>query len=277
MTASRLLRGALLAGGAVAAAVVANELAGKPIPFLRWSLLRMAVDLPGLEKRGQVGDGRERALALYVVKNSRVGDIDDVIRAIDEFARKKSFLMNVGDEKGEILDAAVRRAKPKVLLELGTYCGYSALRTIRAMPADAKLYSIDINSANARIARQIWEHAGVGERVTALVGMIGDSGTTIARLRDDHGFTEGSLDFVFLDHHKAAYLTDLRRILEEGWLHEGSVVVADNVKVPGAPDFLAYLRANEATVWRTVEHDSHVEYQNILKDLVTESDYLGEV
>src|SRR3712207_7228347 len=43
----------------------------------------------------------------------------------------QSFMMNVGDEKGEILDDAIRRAAPKRLLELGTYCGYSALRTAR--------------------------------------------------------------------------------------------------------------------------------------------------
>ena len=35
-------------------------------------------------------------------------------------------MINVGDEKGEILDAAIRRAEPRRLLELGTYCGYSA-------------------------------------------------------------------------------------------------------------------------------------------------------
>jgi catechol O-methyltransferase len=44
---------------------------------------------------------------------------------------KRSVMINVGDEKGEILDRAVRRDSPHVLLELGTYCGYSALRVAR--------------------------------------------------------------------------------------------------------------------------------------------------
>ena len=66
-----------------------------------------------------------------VVANTRRGDLDDVIRAVDEFAYDRSYLINVGDEKGEILDAAVRRASPKRLLELGTYGGYWALRTAR--------------------------------------------------------------------------------------------------------------------------------------------------
>ena len=38
----------------------------------------------------------------------------------------------------------------------------------------------------------------------------------------------------------------------------------------------AYLRAAEGTTWRTIEHQTHVEYQTLIKDLVLESEYLGE-
>jgi catechol O-methyltransferase len=34
--------------------------------------------------------------------------------------------------------------------------------------------------------------------------------------------------------------------------------------------------AAEGKTWRTIEHDTHVEYQSLLKDLVLESEYLGE-
>src|SRR5687767_11332981 len=98
------------------------------IPFLRWSFLRMGLGMKHLLKEWQVGDGREEALARHVLAKARRGDPDDVIRTIDEFAYKKAFLINVGDEKGKILDDAVRLAKPKHILELGTYCGYSSLR-----------------------------------------------------------------------------------------------------------------------------------------------------
>src|SRR5262249_31881379 len=81
------------------------------------------------------------------------GDIDDVIRVIDEFSYEQSIMMNVGDEKGEILDRAVRRVRPRRLLELGTYCGYSALRMARVMSPEARLHSIEFSEANARIAR----------------------------------------------------------------------------------------------------------------------------
>ena len=53
-------------------------------------------------------------------------------------------------------------------------------------------------------------------------------------------------------------------------------MVADNVKFPGAPEYRGYLQAEEGGTWSTIEHDTHVEYQSLLKDLVLESEYLGE-
>jgi hypothetical protein len=114
------------------------EIGGKRLPFLRWSALRMAFGMRHLLENWQVGDGREEALARYVTTHARAGDVDDAIRAIDEFCYGQSIMMNVGDEKGEILDRAVQRTRPRRLLELGAYCGYSALRMARVMPAEAR-------------------------------------------------------------------------------------------------------------------------------------------
>jgi predicted O-methyltransferase YrrM len=256
----------------VGAAITVNELAGKPIPFLRWSVLTMALRGRHLLREGQVGDGRETALEEYVVSHARPRDVDDAIRVIDDFGRRVSFLINVGDEKGKLLDNAVERTQPRRLLELGTYCGYSALRMARVMPRDARLYSLELHAANAEIARGILTHAGVDDRVTVLVGTLGE---TIRTLTRENGFTQGSLDLVFIDHDKNAYLPDLELIVDAGWLHPGSVVVADNILVPGAPAYRAYMRGREGTLWHTTEHWTHVEYQSVIKDLVLESDYLA--
>jgi catechol O-methyltransferase len=235
----------------------------------------MAFGARKLLKDWQVGDGREAALQRYVLANARRGDLDDAIRVVDRFAYEKSYLINVGDEKGAILDAAIVRAKPKLLLELGTYCGYSALRTVRAAPADAHLVSIEYSADNAAIARSILDHAGVAHRVTVVHGTLGDGGKTVARLRDTLGFAPGKLDFAFIDHAKDAYLPDIETILRERWLRPSAIVVADNVKVPGAPEYHAFMKANEGKLFRTREHSTHVEYQTLIKDLVLESEFLG--
>lgn len=240
------------------------------LPFLRWSFIRLAWGARNITTTGQIGDGREAAAADFVETRARAGDLDDVLAAIDRFAYQHSYLINVGDEKGLLLDAAVRRVNPKTALELGTYCGYGALRIARAAP-QARVFSVELSAANAEVARRIWAHAGVADRVTCVVGTIGDGGATLDAL----DFAPGSLDFVFLDHDKDAYLSDLRTILDRGWLRAGAVVVADNVGIPGAPRYRAYMKEHQGTSWRTVEHKTHAEYQTLLPDLVLESDYLA--
>lgn len=242
--------------------------------MLRWSVLRTGLGIRKFNTTGQLGDGRETAAADYVVANAREGDIDDTLATIDTYAYEKSFLVNIGDEKGKLLDAAVRRSDPKLALELGTYCGYGALRIARAAPS-ARVFSVELSAANALVAQRIWKHAGVDDRITCVVGTIGDDGRTLNALQGEHSFAEGTLDFLFIDHDKNAYLADLRAIVDRGWLHRGAIVVADNVGFPGSPKYRAYMREQQGRHWNTVEHRTHVEYQSLVPDLVLESDYLG--
>ncbi|WP_067708188.1 O-methyltransferase [Nocardia yamanashiensis] len=244
------------------------------VPFLRWSWIRFVLGAPTFVRTGQVGDGREAAARNYVLAHSTAGDPDSVLAAFDAYARDHRMLVNVGDEKGLILDAALERAKPRLLLELGAYCGYSAVRTGRALSPDDLLVSVEFNPANAEIARAVIAHAGLADRVSVVDGSIGDDGKTLARLAD-HGFGPGTLDFVFIDHDKDAYLPDLETLIGTGWFHPGSVVLADNVGVPGAPGYRRYMQQEQGRTWQTTEHRTHVEYQSLLRDLVLESVYQG--
>src|SRR5262249_50812714 len=149
-------------------------------------------------------------------------------------------------------DDALRRASARRGLELGTYCGYSSLRMTVAAPA-AKIISVEFSAANAEIARRIHAHAGGSGRGAGGVGTLGDGGTTLRRLRDEQGLAAGSVDLVFLDHAKEAYLPDLERILDQKWLRAGGLAVADNMKLPGSPAYLAYMKSQEGKLWRTTE------------------------
>ncbi len=242
--------------------------------MLRWSLLRTGLAIRRFNSTGQVGDGREAAAAGYVETHARRGDVDDVLATIDRYAYEKSFLVNVGDEKGALLDAAVRRADPGLVLELGTYCGYGALRIARAAPR-ARVVSVELSAANAAVAQRIWSHAGVADRIHCVVGTVGDGGDTLNRLESEHGFGRAALDLLFIDHDKDAYLADLRAILDRGWLRRGAIVVADNVGFPGSPKYRAWMSEQQSRSFQTVEHRTHVEYQSLIPDLVLESEYLG--
>jgi catechol O-methyltransferase len=208
-------------------------------PFFRWSVIRMILGAPNLLKNWQVGDGREEKLAAYVLKNAPKGNAAEVIKVIDDYAYNESFLINVGDEKGKILDDALVARKPKHVLELGTYCGYSSLRMAVASP-ESKIVSLEFNESNARIARSIHEHAGVSDRVQIILGTIGDGGKTISELKDNNIAKDGLFEFIFIDHDKKYYLPDLKAMLNEGLLAKDIVAVADNVKVP-APRIILHI------------------------------------
>jgi hypothetical protein len=118
-------------------------------PFFRWSFVKMFLNFGHVMKHWQAGDGREAKLVAHVLGTAPPGDAAAAIRAIDDFGYNTSFLMNVGDEKGRILDEAVKQARPKRILELGTYCGYSALRMSQAAP-DAQILAVEFSADNAR-------------------------------------------------------------------------------------------------------------------------------
>jgi catechol O-methyltransferase len=257
----------------IAGIITVNTLLGKPIPFLRLSFLRLALSMKTLTKEWQVGDGREEAAVQYVIKNAPQGDVLAAIKAIDNYAYQHKFLINVGDEKGELLDNAIKRVQPKIVLELGAYVGYSALRIARLLPKDGHLYSVEFNPENAKIARRMIEHAGVSAQVTFIDGYLGDGGKTLAKLKKL--IPAGSLDMVFIDHDKEAYMADLKMIVESRWLKKGSVVVADNIGYPGAPVYKTYMDNEEGKLWNTTTHKTHVEYQSVIPDLVLESTFLG--
>jgi catechol O-methyltransferase len=149
------------------------------------------------------------------------------------------------------------------------------MRIARAAPS-ARVYTVEFADANAAVAQRIWKHAGIDDRIVCVVGSIGDGGATLDTLAGEHGFGRGRVDVMFIDHDKSAYLSDLLSVLNRGWLHRGSVVVADNIRVPGAPEYRAYMREQQDRLWHTVEHKTHLEYQSLVGDLVLESDYLGD-
>src|SRR5690349_2858352 len=96
-----------------------KEIGGRRLPFMRWSFLRLLLGMKNLMSEWQVGDGREQAVLEHVLATAPAGSIDAAIAAIDDYAYKQKYLINVGDEKGALLDGVLERVKPMRVLELG--------------------------------------------------------------------------------------------------------------------------------------------------------------
>jgi len=200
--------------------------------------------------------GRPEQALRWVRDHALPGDPDSVLTALDDFGRNHRFLMNVGDEKGPLLVAELQQAiagvsAPRVL-ELGCFCGYSAILMGSRLPAAGHLTSIELDENSVRAATQIIAHAGLGERITVLHGASGDVIPTLT----------GPFHLVFLDHWKDRYLDDLQAIERRGLLVPGSRIFADNVgAVFGEQPYLGYVRDSARYVTRYVE--AHVEYTRV--------------
>ncbi|KAI2662084.1 Catechol O-methyltransferase A [Labeo rohita] len=213
------------------------------------------------------GSSQPQRMLKAVQKNATKGDPQSVISAIDHYCRNKEWAMNVGDDKGLILDSVLTEVNPSAALELGTYCGYSTVRIARLLSPGSKLITVEFNPAFAAVARQIIAYAGLQDKVTLVEGPSGD---LIPKLRERFGVK--SFDFVFLDHWKDRYLLDTKLLEDCGLLQKGTVLLADNVICPGTPEYLKYVRSSPR--YESRYYKSNLEYTK-LEDGLEKSVFLG--
>jgi len=190
-------------------------------------------------------DGREIELLHFVYSHPNIekirGSPENVLAAIDEYGRTKKYLMNVGEDKGRIVTDLIAEVKPKTMVELGGYVGYSCILFGAAIrkAGGQRYFSLERDPAFAAVIMSLVDLAGLSDVVKIIVG---SSDESIARL-----YQSGQLkhiDLMFLDHYKPAYTTDLKLCEELGLITEGSVLAADNVIKPGNPPYLEYVRSS---------------------------------
>lgn len=187
-------------------------------------------------------DGREEDLTDYILTQRHLqGDPAAIIAAIDKYGRTQKYLMNVGEDKGKIVTDAIRERKPTVMVELGAYVGYSTILFASAFreAGGTKYYSIERSRKFADNVAKLVKFAGLFDVVEIVIG---PSSESIKALCFDGKLS--SIDTLFLDHYKPAYLSDLKLCESLGLIKEGTWLVADNVITPGNPPYLEYVRAS---------------------------------
>lgn len=218
-----------------------------------------------LRSQGQAGDGREKELLQHVLAVAEKNP-QSVLKAIDQYAQR-SWLMNIGEDKGLILDQTLSDRKPKSVLEIGAYVGYSAVRISSQLDQPgAKVISLEMSAENASITRQVVAHAGLSDKVDVVEGILKDKLEDVTRLL--HELDCKTFDFVFLDHDKEFYLSDFLILKEHGLVGKGTVLFADNMKIPGSPIYREYVMKTHVDDFDTVEHKTRFEYLRWLPDSV---------
>ncbi|CAG0935519.1 caffeoyl-CoA O-methyltransferase [Thermoflexales bacterium] len=130
-------------------------------------------------------------------------------------------IINVSPNEGKLLYLLAKMAGAKRALEIGTLGGYSTTWLARALPADGKVVTLELDQKHAEVARKNLARAGVADRVEVRVGRAVDS---LLDMIKQHAVP---FDLIFIDADKVSYVEYLDLSLQLS--HPGTVILADNV------------------------------------------------
>ena len=156
-----------------------------------------------------------------------------------------------GHLQGRVLSFLSKMIKPKAILEIGTYTGYSALCLAEGLGAGGKLITIDKNSELENRVKNYFKESEFGDNIDF---KIGNAIEIIPKLNQE-------FDLIFIDADKSNYLNYFNLLIEG--LPSGAFIIADNVLWSGKVveplkeddvDTKALLDFNEA-----VQQDTRVE------------------
>ncbi|WP_224999522.1 O-methyltransferase [Cesiribacter sp. SM1] len=155
-----------------------------------------------------------------------------------------------GHLQGRLLAMLTSMIRPKAVLEIGTYTGYSALCMAEGLHPDGVLHTIDINEELEERVRGYFEQSPRADRIHY---HIGNALEVVPGLR--HAW-----DLVFIDADKRNYLAYYKLVIEQ--MAPGGYMIADNVLWSGkVAQAAATDKDTEALRFfnRTIQDDERVE------------------
>jgi predicted O-methyltransferase YrrM len=127
----------------------------------------------------------------------------------------------VSAPQGRLLTLLARIAGARNILEVGTLGGYSTICLARALPADGRLTTLELQASYAAVAAANVERAGLAGLIDFKVGRAIDSLSALIEERGD------PFDFIFIDADKASTPDYYQAALRLS--RPGTVMVFDNV------------------------------------------------
>lgn len=125
--------------------------------------------------------------------------------------------MMVGPVEGRFLGTLVALLRARLVLEVGTFTGYSAMAMAAGLPDGGRIVTCELDERHAELARRHVDASPYADRIEI---RLGPAAETIAGL-------DGPFDLVFLDADKVGILAYYEAVLPK--LAPGGLIVADNV------------------------------------------------
>jgi len=121
-----------------------------------------------------------------------------------------------GHLQGQFLRMLSKTIQPKMILEIGTFTGYSTINLAMGLAEEGVLHTIDSNMESVDIGRKYFIEAGVADKIETHIGNALKIIPTII----------ASFDLVFIDADKENYLNYYKMLIDD--MKSGAVILADN-------------------------------------------------
>ena len=150
---------------------------------------------------------------------------EELLRELDRetHLRVVAPRMLSGHIQGKLLELLVRMLRPRRILEIGTFTGYSALCMAAGLDAEGELHTTEVDDELEPLAQSFFDRSPHGSKIRLHIG----SALAIAPALG------GVFDLVFIDGDKREYPDYYRMLMgdsgAEALVRSGSVMIADNI------------------------------------------------
>jgi predicted O-methyltransferase YrrM len=122
-----------------------------------------------------------------------------------------------GHLQGKVLEMISSMIRPKRILEIGTFTGYSALCLAKGLTEDGQLHTIDVREEDVQLARSFFNRSLFADKI---ISHCGNALDIIPKLSE-------TWDLVFIDADKPAYINYFNLVLPQ--LRKNGFILADNI------------------------------------------------
>ena len=153
----------------------------------------------------------------YIINH--ISPEDDYLQELDRETNLKVMgaRMLSGHLQGQILSMISAMIKPRSILEIGTFTGYSALCLAKGLTEGGKLHTVEIDDELESMAQKYFLKSGMADRI---VQHVGDARLIIPSL-------DQSFDLVFIDADKRDYCDYYHLVFD--LMSVGGFLLADNI------------------------------------------------
>jgi caffeoyl-CoA O-methyltransferase len=167
----------------------------------------------------------------------------ELLAALNKETYQKILLprMLSGHFQGRVLSMLSKLIRPKNILEIGTYTGYSALCLCEGMQENGILHTIDIKEELVDFQRKYFDKSPWGNQIIQHLGEAVDIIPTL----------DVQFDLVFIDADKENYLNYFELIVPK--MNKGGIILSDNVLWSGK--VLEPLQPNDSSTKILLEYN----------------------